>query len=109
MNNAEVESLRQMFKSVTGAMKDMVGEINKLKAENKELRSLWIENEGDIIKVKVRLDALANDYNEHLADLHNVDFTLAPDIDDEAIRRANAKLRSRKLAHPTNNNSDKEQ
>mgnify|MGYP000894987448 CR=1 FL=1 len=27
-----------------------------LEAENKELRNLWIENEGDIIEQKVRLD-----------------------------------------------------
>lgn len=31
--------------------------IARLEAENRELRSLWIENEGDIISQKARLDS----------------------------------------------------
>lgn len=33
------------------SVEDAMAEIGKLKAENKELRSLWIENEGDIIEL----------------------------------------------------------
>lgn len=33
------------------SVEDAMTEIGKLQAENKELRSLWIENEGDIISL----------------------------------------------------------
>lgn len=40
-------------------MKTLEQRVLQLEAENKELRRLWIENEGDIITQKVRVDELS--------------------------------------------------
>lgn len=39
-------------------LQQLTNRVSRLEAENRELRRLWIENEGDIIKQTVRLDEL---------------------------------------------------